>query len=711
GGQSLTGNDADNVIDGGAGNDSLEGGAGIDTARYAGATTVTQSGTGWTVTDAGGTDTLSNIERIDDGGAGRTLLVGNGGYATIQEAIDAASNGDTILVASGTYTENLDVNKDVTILGPNRGVAGTGTRAAEAVIDGQIVINAAGATLDGFRLVGDAAGPLGTTAVEVKANNFTLSNSVLDGSGDFAIFVGLVTGLDIGRNLIRGYSIGAYVAGGNTSGSIHDNRFQGNGGPETGLGNGINSETSHVSIANNVFDGIYAGSLNLYPFGPDSVDLNSYVIGNTITNSGPARPVQILPTNLTHNIVGTDFNEAFDGETAAARDGVTGAFSFDGRGGDDRAWGGEEGDTLSGGTGNDQLFGNGGADSLSGGDNNDTISGGAGADTAQGGNGNDTLNGGDGDDSLSGGAGVDTLNGDLGNDTLHGGTGNDSLHGGGGTDKAVYDGHRGDYSITMATGAGGRIVGFAAVSDNDFSNGNDGVDSLISVEVLQFSNRTFDSTMPVQLFDQNNQLIATFTTIQSAINVAQDGYTIRLAAVTFDEDLVINVGVTIRGIRTTTTGNAAGRDPANGVGEATIIGHHKVTSEANVTLLGLRFLNDSTTTGGGPSNPTLQFLTGGSGLTGHSVTNSIFWSAVAGGAANDRAISAPVMTTGQLTLTGNLISGSSQDLFGNASWGQGIWIDGGGIALNASGNVIEWTKTGLSLDGAGGSFYLVENNI
>jgi hypothetical protein len=36
------------------------------------------------VTDANGTDTLSGIEIVDDGATGRTLLVGDGGFATIR---------------------------------------------------------------------------------------------------------------------------------------------------------------------------------------------------------------------------------------------------------------------------------------------------------------------------------------------------------------------------------------------------------------------------------------------------------------------------------------------------------------------------------------------------------------------------------------------------------------------------------------------------
>jgi Ca2+-binding RTX toxin-like protein len=480
---SLSGGADNDTLDGGADSDTLDGGAGIDTAVFGGtlvAADFTYSGGSWHV----GGDTLENVEIVTDGSGHRFLLIspdGTDGFATIQAALDESANGDTLLVTSGSYVGNLDVSKDVTLLAyTNHGVAGTAVRGAEAVINGQVVVNAAGVTVDGFKLVGAASGSLGTTAVEVKANDFTLANSILDGSGDTGIITWSVTGLDIGRNLIKGYSVGAYVSGGGTSGSIHDNRFQGNGGGATGLGNGVNSETSHVTIAHNAFDGIYSGSLNIFPFGPDSVDLNSYITGNTITNSGVPRPVLIYPTNSTHNLVGTGFNESFDGETAAGSYGVTGGFSFDGGGGDDRIWGGGQGDTLTGGSGQDRLFGNAGNDVLDGGLGDDLMIGDIGNDVYYVDSTGDAIfeDAGEGIDEVRTslatytlaanfenltytGSAASVLRGnDLGN-VMAGGSGADSMTGGGGNDFYMVD-NAGD-TITEGFGGGMDMV-FSSVS-------------------------------------------------------------------------------------------------------------------------------------------------------------------------------------------------------------------------------------------------------
>lgn len=49
-----------------------------------------------------------------------TLIVGNGGFNSIQEAINNASRGDTVFVRKGTYYENIVVNKSITLIGEDK---------------------------------------------------------------------------------------------------------------------------------------------------------------------------------------------------------------------------------------------------------------------------------------------------------------------------------------------------------------------------------------------------------------------------------------------------------------------------------------------------------------------------------------------------------------------------------------------------------------
>jgi len=54
---------------------------------------------------------------------GDTLYVGGSGpnnYTKIQDAIDNASNGDTVFVYNGTYNEGLNVNKSIDLIGEDK---------------------------------------------------------------------------------------------------------------------------------------------------------------------------------------------------------------------------------------------------------------------------------------------------------------------------------------------------------------------------------------------------------------------------------------------------------------------------------------------------------------------------------------------------------------------------------------------------------------
>ena len=70
---------------------------------------------------------------------------------SIQDAIATAGTGDTVCVEAGTYAEDVTVDvEDLTLDGPNAGIDGDGNRGAEATIEGRVVLEADGTTLDGF---------------------------------------------------------------------------------------------------------------------------------------------------------------------------------------------------------------------------------------------------------------------------------------------------------------------------------------------------------------------------------------------------------------------------------------------------------------------------------------------------------------------------------------------------------------------------------
>ena len=71
-----------------------------------------------------------------------------GDNATITEAINYATSGDTILVAAGTYNENIVINKDLTITGADK---------ATTIINGAntadvVAITTSGVSISGFSI-------------------------------------------------------------------------------------------------------------------------------------------------------------------------------------------------------------------------------------------------------------------------------------------------------------------------------------------------------------------------------------------------------------------------------------------------------------------------------------------------------------------------------------------------------------------------------
>ena len=119
-----------------------------------------------------------------------------GGYPTIQAAIDAASNGDIIHVAAGSYVENIIVNKSVTIDGAGQ----ASTFIYPAVSD------------VGEPNPDDGPSFRGSQVIVIQADNVTISNLTVDGDNTSLTSGHVIGGADVdARNgIIENYGAGVW---------------------------------------------------------------------------------------------------------------------------------------------------------------------------------------------------------------------------------------------------------------------------------------------------------------------------------------------------------------------------------------------------------------------------------------------------------------------------------------------------------------------
>ena len=108
-----------------------------------------------------------------------------------------------------------------------------------------------------------------------SATTSSLVNSVLNGpSSASGVLTQGVTGLDVAQQPDRALRRRRLCLRQLSTGSFHDNLFQGDGpGSGTGLQNGIISESAVLLIQANTFDGIDGGSIYVLAGEPASIDL------------------------------------------------------------------------------------------------------------------------------------------------------------------------------------------------------------------------------------------------------------------------------------------------------------------------------------------------------------------------------------------------------------------------------------------------------
>ncbi|MBN9022953.1 MAG: hypothetical protein J0H08_12845, partial [Rhizobiales bacterium] len=368
GGDTLTGNDDANEIDGRAGDDTIYGGKGADVLIGGlGSDALYGGDDGDTIRYVAGDGTDSMI----DGGAGSDTLAVTGRTG------DDATKADTIKVGvtSGVIVK-LTSNAD------SHGIANNVTGVESVTLD-------------------LATGHSGDDTLDYSIT--TAGNAVIAnlGTGIATGFIGTISGIDnliggAGTDTLTGNDLANTLAGG-----AGDDELYG------GIGNDVLTGGGGI-------DDLYGGAGN---------DTIHYTIGDgldsTVDGGADEDTLAVVGT------VGNDLVDVvFNGTSLTALEGMTltsiEIVTLDALGGTDTlSYAGSSGAvTVNLGTGAASGFSTiAGIENVTGGNAGDTLTGNAEANRLEGGDGGDALDGGAGDDTLVGGSGADALTGGTGTDT------------------------------------------------------------------------------------------------------------------------------------------------------------------------------------------------------------------------------------------------------------------------------------------------------
>jgi len=199
----------------------------------------------------------------DDGGAD---------FTSIQDTVDAANDGDIIIVNSGTYYENVNVTKQLILMGVD---TGSGKPVVDAGGNGSaITLSADGITLDGFTATNSGSGL--DAGIKVTSNNNIITGNAACNNSRYGIDI-----MDSSNNTITGNTAsnnrlhGVYLRDSSNNNTITGNTVSNNSQYGIRLRDSSNNNITGNTVSNNDHPGI-----DLY------ISSSNTITGNTFENDG-----------------------------------------------------------------------------------------------------------------------------------------------------------------------------------------------------------------------------------------------------------------------------------------------------------------------------------------------------------------------------------------------------------------------------------------
>ncbi len=208
-----------------------------------------------------------------------------GDYPAIQQAINSALDGDTILVQSGTYSENIIINKTLSLIGESMETT---------------IITAANSSINAVTIISDS----------VYFSGFTVTGATADYPSAFGVSVESVNNVTISNNNVTGNMYGIVL-------SISDNCTVGNNtvssnywGIDLNVADQYNTITDNTVISNEYY-GIILWSSSRY----------NLVANNDLRNNGRGitlgyADLNVIESNyISNNTVGIEIQQVSNNNT------------------------------------------------------------------------------------------------------------------------------------------------------------------------------------------------------------------------------------------------------------------------------------------------------------------------------------------------------------------------------------------------------------